>query len=268
MIQSRKFVAAAILIGPGADRRRAAARALRTAPAPPRAGPTSTSPPSGSAAPSHASPRRSPSGCRRRRGSRREGRSRDRTPIAPPRPGRISTPRASRPPTAAGAACPHHHGRLPGRAEHHRSRAHSDSRGRAALEPPTCDGTAMNARRRTPDPPHAVRRPHLAPLRPALVRSAGAGRGVPAGSVAMRITYKVFLVGGIPITIAAAIALAAFVLLNEADRARSGAVLAGTIYRNLLSARASRDDFLERQRASAPATTSSSSPTRSRRGSI
>jgi signal transduction histidine kinase len=61
----------------------------------------------------------------------------------------------------------------------------------------------------------------------------------------MRITYRVFLVGGIPITIAAAIALAAFVLLNEADRARSGAVLAGTIYRNLLSARAARDDFLE-----------------------
>ena len=66
------------------------------------------------------------------------------------------------------------------------------------------------------------------------------------GSVGgMRITYRVFLVGGIPITIAAAIALAAFVLLNEADRARSGAVLAGTIYRNLLSARAARDDFLE-----------------------
>ncbi len=64
----------------------------------------------------------------------------------------------------------------------------------------------------------------------------------------MRITYKVFLVGGIPITIAAAIALAAFMLLNEADRARSGAVLAGTIYRNLLSARASRDDFLETAR--------------------
>ncbi len=61
----------------------------------------------------------------------------------------------------------------------------------------------------------------------------------------MRITYKVFLVGGIPITIAAAIALAAFVLLNEADRARSGAVLAGAIYRNLLSARSARDDFLE-----------------------
>lgn len=64
----------------------------------------------------------------------------------------------------------------------------------------------------------------------------------------MRITYRVFLVGGIPITIAAAIALAAFVLLNEADRARSGAVLAGTIYRNLLSAGNARNDFMETAR--------------------
>jgi hypothetical protein len=65
----------------------------------------------------------------------------------------------------------------------------------------------------------------------------------------MRITYRVFLVGGIPITIAAAIALAALVLLSEADRARDGAVLAGTIYRNLLAARTARDDFLETTRA-------------------
>jgi signal transduction histidine kinase len=65
----------------------------------------------------------------------------------------------------------------------------------------------------------------------------------------MRISYKVFLVGAIPITIAAAIALAAFVLFSEADRARSGAVLAGTIYRNLLSAGTARDDFLERAQA-------------------
>ncbi len=65
----------------------------------------------------------------------------------------------------------------------------------------------------------------------------------------MRITYRVLLVGGIPITIAAAIALAAFILLNEADRARSGAVLAGTIYRNLLSAGTARDDFLETTRS-------------------
>jgi signal transduction histidine kinase len=65
----------------------------------------------------------------------------------------------------------------------------------------------------------------------------------------MRITYRVFLVGAIPITIAAAIALAALVLLHEADRARSGAVLAGTVYRNLLAARTARDDFLETTRS-------------------
>jgi len=64
----------------------------------------------------------------------------------------------------------------------------------------------------------------------------------------MRITYRVFLVGAIPITMAAAIALAALVLLDGADRARSGAVLAGTIYRNLLAAREARDDFLELRR--------------------
>lgn len=70
----------------------------------------------------------------------------------------------------------------------------------------------------------------------------------PGPAVRMRITYRVFLVGGIPITIAAAIALSAMVLLSAADRARDGAVLAGTIYRNLLAARTARDDFLETTR--------------------
>ena len=97
------------------------------------------------------------------------------------------------------------------------------------------------------DPPpgaSTASRPHPPPS-----GKIGGRRARGPGSVGgMRITYKVFLVGAIPITIAAAIALAAFVLLAEADRARSGAVLAGTIYRNLLSAGAARDDFLETTR--------------------
>ncbi len=60
----------------------------------------------------------------------------------------------------------------------------------------------------------------------------------------MRISGKVALVGGIPITIAAAIALVAWVLLNESERARNGAVIAGTVYRDLLVAMAVRNDYL------------------------
>src|SRR5215207_8241519 len=61
----------------------------------------------------------------------------------------------------------------------------------------------------------------------------------------MRITYRVWLVGGIPIAIAAAIAVVSWFLLKEAERARDGAVLAGTVYRNLLVAMAARDDYLQ-----------------------
>src|SRR5256885_301708 len=61
----------------------------------------------------------------------------------------------------------------------------------------------------------------------------------------MRISYKVWLVGGIPIAIAAAIAVVAWFLLNEAERARNGAVLAGTVYRNLLVGMAARDDYVQ-----------------------
>jgi signal transduction histidine kinase len=61
----------------------------------------------------------------------------------------------------------------------------------------------------------------------------------------MRISYKVWLVGGIPIFIAAAVAVLAWMLLKEAERARDGAVLAGTIYRNLLVAMTARDNYVQ-----------------------
>ena len=61
----------------------------------------------------------------------------------------------------------------------------------------------------------------------------------------MRISYRVWLVGGIPIAIAAAIAVVSWMLLKEAERARNGAVLAGTVYRNLLVAMSARDDYLQ-----------------------
>jgi signal transduction histidine kinase len=61
----------------------------------------------------------------------------------------------------------------------------------------------------------------------------------------MRISYRVWLVGGIPIAIAAAIAVVAWFLLTEAERTRDGAVLAGTIYRNLLVAMTERDDYVQ-----------------------
>jgi signal transduction histidine kinase len=61
----------------------------------------------------------------------------------------------------------------------------------------------------------------------------------------LRISYKVWLVGGIPIAIAAAIAVVAWLLLKEGERARDGAVLAGTIYRNLVVAITARDDYMQ-----------------------
>ncbi len=65
---------------------------------------------------------------------------------------------------------------------------------------------------------------------------AGQGSSKPRRGALMRIRYKVALVGGIPITIAAAIAVIAWLLLSAAERTRNGAVLAGAVYRDLLGA--------------------------------
>lgn len=63
----------------------------------------------------------------------------------------------------------------------------------------------------------------------------------------MRIGHSIFLVGAIPIVTAATIAVAAVVLLAQADRARSGATLAGDIYRNAMAASAARNQYLSAQ---------------------
>jgi HAMP domain-containing protein len=61
----------------------------------------------------------------------------------------------------------------------------------------------------------------------------------------MRISYKVWLVGGIPILIAAAIAIASWFLLKEAERTRNGVLLASTVYRNLAAAISARDAYVQ-----------------------
>jgi signal transduction histidine kinase len=64
----------------------------------------------------------------------------------------------------------------------------------------------------------------------------------------MRIAYKIILVGAIPILIAAGIAVAAWLLLTEADRARNAAVLGGSVYRNLALAVTERDAYVRASR--------------------
>ena len=73
---------------------------------------------------------------------------------------------------------------------------------------------------------------------------AGQGSSKPRRGALMRIRYKVALVGGIPITIAAAIAVIAWLLLSAAERTRTGAVLAGAVYRDLLGAMTERNEYI------------------------
>ena len=63
----------------------------------------------------------------------------------------------------------------------------------------------------------------------------------------MRIRYKVALVGIIPITVAAAIALIAWLLLDQAERARSGAALAGAALSDLVQVVNARESYIRAQ---------------------
>ena len=69
----------------------------------------------------------------------------------------------------------------------------------------------------------------------------------------MRIRYKVALVGGIPIAIAAVIAVIAWLLLGTAERTREGAVLAGAVYRDLLGVTIERNEYLRASATERPA---------------
>lgn len=60
----------------------------------------------------------------------------------------------------------------------------------------------------------------------------------------MRVGSKIALVGGVPIVIAAAIAVAGWLLLAQEERARAGAVLAGRVFHDLSVARMVRDDYI------------------------
>lgn len=60
----------------------------------------------------------------------------------------------------------------------------------------------------------------------------------------MRISYRIVTVGGIPVVIAALIAVTAWILLERAGRSREAAVLAGTVYREMIAATAARNDFI------------------------
>ncbi|WP_353859731.1 ATP-binding protein [Azospirillum formosense] len=62
--------------------------------------------------------------------------------------------------------------------------------------------------------------------------------------VRTNIAQRIAAVGGMPVLVAAAIAIVAWFLLQQSDRANGSVVTAGTIYRELLGAEAARSDYL------------------------
>ena len=64
----------------------------------------------------------------------------------------------------------------------------------------------------------------------------------------MKISYRIATVGGIPVVVAALIAVFAGLLLQHAERSREAAVLAGAAYRDMIAATAARNDFIRSAR--------------------
>ncbi len=62
--------------------------------------------------------------------------------------------------------------------------------------------------------------------------------------VRTNIAQRIAAVGGMPVLVAAAIAIVAWFLLQQSDSANGSVVTAGTIYRELLGAEAARSDYL------------------------
>ena len=66
------------------------------------------------------------------------------------------------------------------------------------------------------------------------------------------IVRKIAIVSGMPVMIGAAITVVAWFLLQQADRTREAAVIAGTVYRALMAAEAVRADYLHAAPAKRP----------------
>ncbi|WP_049976228.1 HAMP domain-containing sensor histidine kinase [Azospirillum sp. B506] len=61
----------------------------------------------------------------------------------------------------------------------------------------------------------------------------------------MRIRSRIAIVGGVPVVIAAVIAVSGWLLLARSERVYESAVLAGSVYRDVLAATAARIDYLQ-----------------------